>query len=80
MLHGRRKRLAEMAAREAAGESLWTAEFDGPARVKIVHAFKDSVGDNYGAGVFYAAARDAVLRDEGLLPLRSVHERDGRPS
>ena len=67
MLHSRRKRLAKIDEREAAGESLWTTAFDQPARVKLVHAFQDAVGDHYGVGAFYAAARDAVLRDEGLF-------------
>ena len=67
MLHSRRKRLGKIAEREAAGESLWAAAFDRPARVKLVHAFQDAAGDNYGVGAFYAAARDAVLGDEGLF-------------
>lgn len=65
MLYGRRKRLAEMAEREAAGESLWTDEFDEQARRKIVLIAQKAVGQNYGSGAFYEVARDAVLMDEG---------------
>lgn len=66
MLHSRRRRLADLASREAAGESFWTEEFDQRARVRIVHAFRDAVGD---WGDYYTYARDAILRDEGLFYL-----------
>ena len=35
MLHSRRKQQAMLAAREAAGESLWTQKFDEQARTRI---------------------------------------------
>lgn len=35
MLHARRQRLKDIAAREAAGESLWTEKFDQTARARI---------------------------------------------
>lgn len=35
MLHGRRKRLEQIAEREARGESLWTKSFDAPVRMRI---------------------------------------------
>ena len=67
MLHSRRTRLAKLAQREAEGESLWKPAFDKPARVKLVHAFRDAVDEQYGSEAFYVAARAAVLRDEGLF-------------
>jgi hypothetical protein len=66
VLHSRRKRLADLASREAAGESFWTEQFDQRARTRIVHAFRDAVG-NWGG--YYTYARDAILRDEGIFCL-----------
>jgi hypothetical protein len=62
LLHNRRKRLADLEAREAAGESFWTEEFERPARVKFVHAYRYATGEvpEYGA-----LARDAILQNEG---------------
>lgn len=68
MLHSRRKRLADLASREAAGESFWTEQFDERARTRIVHAFSDAVGDWRG---YYTYARDAIIRDEGIFFLVS---------
>lgn len=64
-LHFQRKRAAERAAREAAGESLWTTKFDDPVRVRILHTFKDSVS-NY---LPYELAHGLLLRRAGLLYL-----------
>jgi hypothetical protein len=69
LLYGRRKRLAELAAREAAGESFWTGTFDASIRAKIVHAFRDAVP----YGDYYEYARDAILHDEGLFYLQGEH-------
>jgi hypothetical protein len=62
-LHFQRKRAAERAAREAAGESLWTTQFDERVRIRILHSFKDSVNDHLP----YELARGLLLRRAGLL-------------
>lgn len=62
-LHFQRKRYAERAAREAAGESFWTTQFDEHVRVRILHSFKDSVNDRLP----YELARGLLLRRAGLL-------------
>jgi hypothetical protein len=64
-LHFQRKRAADQAAREAAGESLWTAKFDEPVRVRILHTFKDSVSTHLP----YELAHGMLLRRAGLLYL-----------
>lgn len=61
MLYGRRKRLDEMAAREAAGESFWTKKFDNSVRTKMVLAFRNAAPYKD----YYAYAREAILHDEG---------------
>jgi hypothetical protein len=66
MLYSRRKRQAELAAREASGEMLWTESVDEAARARLVHAFRDSVGPH---GIFYDIAREAILHDEGRFYL-----------
>lgn len=66
MLYSRRKRLAELAAREAAGESFWTDEFDRAVRTKVILAFQHSAGD---FGEYYVYARQAILHDEGMFYL-----------
>lgn len=76
MFHNRRKRLAELAAREAAGESLWTDKFDDSVRTKILYAWRDSVGNDRNMELFAVPARNAILRDEGL---HYLHERSLRP-
>lgn len=65
-LHFQRKRAAERAAREAAGESFWTTKFDDSARVRILHSFRDAVGES---GLQYELARGLLLRRAGLLQL-----------
>src|SRR4051794_10092695 len=44
LLFSHRKRLAELAAREAAGESFWTTQFDAKARGRLAHAAMDAGG------------------------------------
>jgi hypothetical protein len=66
LLYSRRKRLAEIAAREAAGESFWTDKFDESVRNKIVLAFRFSA---HNIADYYIYARDAILHDEGKFYL-----------
>lgn len=66
-LHFQRKRYAERAAREAAGESFWTTRFDEHVRVRILHSFKDSVNSHLP----YELAHGLLLRRAGLLWLVS---------
>jgi hypothetical protein len=65
-LHFQRKRDAERAAREAAGESFWTSKFDNNVRVRILHSFRDAVGE---VSLHYELARGLLLRRAGLLYL-----------
>jgi hypothetical protein len=62
-LHFQRKRYAERAVREAAGESFWTTRFDERVRVRILHSFKDSVNSHLP----YELAHGLLLRRAGLL-------------
>lgn len=64
MLFSRRRRQAELAAREAAGESFWTSSFEERARRRIVFAAIDGAG-GLGADMYFKVARDKILRDEG---------------
>lgn len=66
-LHFQRKRDTERAAREAAGESFWTKNFDNTVRVRILHSFRDAVGESGGQN--YELARGLLLRRAGLLYL-----------
>jgi hypothetical protein len=70
-LHFQRKKYAERAAREAAGESFWTKKFDDSARTRILHSFKDAVGapGNIGSNEYYIIAHGLILRSAGLLYL-----------
>ncbi len=69
MLHNRRKRQESLAAREAAGESLWSAKFDKASRTKIVLAFQTATENSQ---LFGEVARISILRDEGLLYLAAT--------
>ncbi|WP_439380521.1 hypothetical protein [Amycolatopsis lexingtonensis] len=72
ILHRHRKRLEELAKREAAGESLWTASFDEKVRTKIAHAFSDfSSGSIIDTATI---ARGLILREEGLFFLCQPRE------
>lgn len=64
-LHNRRKRLAELATREAAGESFWVDSFDEGVRNKIVLAMESAVR-SFNLPFYAAAARRLILEDEGL--------------
>jgi hypothetical protein len=66
LLHSRRKKLTELAAREAAGEALWSEVFDQRARTKVLLALEDAVG---ASPTHYEIARGLILRDEGILYL-----------
>jgi hypothetical protein len=66
-LHFQRKRDAERAAREAAGESFWTTKFDKNVRVRILHSFRDAVGESNS--LHYELAHGLLLRRAGLLSL-----------
>ncbi len=69
MLHLERKRIEELAKREAAGESLWTDSFSEPVRTKIFYAYLDTAGDYRQNGQIHA--RGLILRDLGLFVLHS---------
>lgn len=75
MLFSRRKRLKELADREAAGESFWTSKFEERVRVRILHAAGAlDQSSSYVDPTFKDVcefARQLILRDEGLLTLRS---------
>lgn len=64
MLYSRRKRLADLAGREAAGESFWTDKFDESARTRIALAFRNSASN---FPLYPAHARETILHDEGRL-------------
>ena len=66
-LFSRRRRLAELAAQEAKGASFWSTSFDQKFRNKLIHAFTDAARDYLGN--YAEAARDQILRDEGLMHL-----------
>jgi hypothetical protein len=66
MLYGERKRMAELAQKEAAGESYWTKKFDDRLRVKIHYAMWEA---SEGLGRFYFAARQLILEADGLRAL-----------
>lgn len=63
LLHQRRKRLAQLAAREQAGESFWSEQFDNRVRYKILLALDDAVG---ASRTHHDIARGLILRDEGI--------------
>ena len=65
MLHARRRRLADLAAREVEGESFWSESFEMPLRVRLVHLMNDM---DYSE-VFTTEARKMILRDEGVFTL-----------
>jgi len=72
MLYARRKRLIEVAEREAAGESFWTDDLSDATRARLLYAVKDlAEGTTYTHYSFdlIEYARDRVLRDEGLVNL-----------
>jgi hypothetical protein len=67
VLHSERKRIEELAKREASGESLWTDSFSEPIRTKIFYAYSDTAGDYGQHGQI--RARGLILRDLGLFEL-----------
>ncbi len=71
MFHFQRRKYAERAAREAAGESFWTKKFDDSTRTRILHSFKDAVGapDSITSHEYYIIAHGLILRSAGLLYL-----------
>src|ERR1035437_130563 len=69
MLHSERRRQEEMARKEAAGESLWTEDFDSNIRVKIRRAF-DQVTE--GDERFVVHARTVIMNDVGLKSLHGI--------
>jgi hypothetical protein len=65
-LFRRRRELEMLAARERAGESLWTSDFPPATRVRVHHAMDDVAG-SYGTPFFLA--RQQILREEGKYRL-----------
>jgi hypothetical protein len=72
LLHNRRKRLADIAVREAAGESFWTEKFDETVRTKITQAFQYAAGQ---WSEYYGIARTAILQNEGRFYLTKSNTR-----
>jgi len=66
MLHHERRRLAEIAEREAAGENLWTDKFNGNFRVKLRRAMAETTHDK---DEFIRFARWEVMKEVGLNSL-----------
>lgn len=73
MFFSRRKRLQELANREAAGESLWTDVFDGTSRAKLVLLMQSLTADDYPRGGRLILARTHVLHDVGQFFLSDGH-------
>lgn len=71
-----RKRLADLARRESAGESFWTQELSKRTRTKVLHAIDllTSDGNRWGQDPL-ECARARVVRDEGMNCLVSINFR-----
>ena len=69
MLHARRRRLAELAAREADGEVFWSEEFPEPLRVRLVHLIHSIPEWEQFAEV----ARLAIMEEIGLFHLTGAN-------
>lgn len=66
MYYARRKRLKELAEREAAGGSFWTADLDNEARTKMLYAAQAAVDKVvFDAANLDEMTRMHVLRDNG---------------
>ena len=66
MLHRSRKRQEALARDEARGVSFWSESFSENARVRIMHAFADSIAQ-FGVPQAATYAWNLILRDEGLI-------------
>jgi len=76
-LYGRRERLREIEAAEAAGEVRWTDRLDDAARIRIAHAVDRLLEDvDRPDAEFHPleVARSAVLEDLGLTTLTGEEE------
>lgn len=71
-LHNRRRRLAQLTEREAAGESFWVDKFSERVRTRLLHLFQGSTGYS---GVFAEHARMLILQDEGWRTLTNSSDR-----
>lgn len=69
MLHHERRRVAEIAEREAAGEDLWTHKFNENIRVKIRRAMAEATQDREE---FIQFARRQVMSEVGLESLSGI--------
>lgn len=67
MLFSRRKKLEALAAREAAGENLWTDEFDEQARNKLVLLLQRISEKSFRGGDRMQHAQQLVLQDVGAF-------------
>ena len=79
MLHSLRRRLAEYAQRESAGESLWTNEFSD--RTRILHVLTRTLQGSYAVNPehVFAEARRVILEQEGgftLVPAKRLTAAD----
>lgn len=70
ILYSRRKRIAETATREAAGEVLWSPVFSPAARTRLFQLFENATGGHDG-GVAQTVelAHRLILESEGLTTL-----------
>jgi hypothetical protein len=62
MLYSERKRLREIAEREARGESFWTNHFDEKVRQKLLYSLTESAERD----LVMTTARYLILKAEGL--------------
>lgn len=67
MLYAERKRREEQAAREAAGQSLWTEEIDQPVRVKIAHVWETYTDAPWMSDEIARKVAAAIQRHLGLM-------------
>lgn len=69
--YARRKRLKELAEREASGEFRWTEELTDRARGRLRHAISSFLDDasGYVSGDPWERTRSAVISEEGLATL-----------
>jgi AbiJ N-terminal domain 4 len=61
-----RKRLAAIAEREAAGESLWSADIDAQGRTKLVHIWRKCAGGPGAQDAVWSFIEMALIHDAGI--------------
>jgi len=67
MLHSMRRRMKDLAEREAAGASVWSEGFDDRVRTRIRHAYDaDGYANRDSYHQCFVAARQMILQQEGV--------------